>query len=121
LATALESETTLSQSIAVLRQQLAATQSTALARAIDKRVDVLFVPYTNAQMFLEGTPLYSCHATIFFCSLAGHAGAVLPGEVVGVHPFFGKNIRGFFVEVHLDDEAAATREIIHGYRKPFFF
>ena len=121
LATALESETTLSQSIAVLRQQLAATQSTALARAIDKRIDVLFVPYGNEQMFLKGTPLYSCRATIFFCSLAGHAGAVLPGEVVGVHPFFGKNIRGFFVEVQLDDEDAAMREIIHGYRKPFFF
>jgi hypothetical protein len=105
----------------VLRQQLAATQSTALARAIDKRVDVLFVPYGNEQMFLEGAPLYSCRATIFFCSLAGHAGAVLPGEVVGVHPFFGKNIRGFFVEVKLDNENAAMREIIHGYRKPFFF
>ena len=121
LATALESETTLSQSIAVLRQQLAATQSTALARAIDKRVDVLFVPYGNEQMFLEGSPLYTCHATIFFCSLAGHAGAVLPGEVVGVHPFFGKNIRGFFVEVQLENKDAAMREIIHGYRKPFFF
>jgi hypothetical protein len=121
LATALESEVTLSQSIAVLRQQLAATQSTALARAVDKRVDVLFVPYGNEQMFLAGAPLYSCRATIFFCSLAGHAGAVLPGEVVGVHPFFGKNIRGFFVEVKLDNEDAAMREIIHGYRKPFFF
>jgi hypothetical protein len=112
---------TLSQSIAVLRQQLAATQSTALARAIDKRVDVLFVPYGNEHMFVKSTPLYTCRVTIFFCSLAGHAGGVLPGEVVGVHPFFGKNIRGFFVEIKLDNEDAAMREIIHGYRKPFFF
>jgi hypothetical protein len=121
LATAGESEITLERSLAILRQQLTGVQSTALARAINKRIDVLFVPYGNEQMFLSGTPVYACRMTIFFCSKAGVAGAVLPGEITGVHPFFGKNIRGFFVEVHLDSEVAATREIIHGYRKPFFF
>ena len=121
LVTAQESETTLDKSLAVLRGQLAAVQSTALARAINKRIDVLFVPYGNERMFQSGTAVYSCRMTIFFCDKAGAVGSALPGEITGVHPFFGKNIRGFFVEVHLENEDAATREIIHGYRKPFFF
>jgi hypothetical protein len=105
----------------VLAVQVRQLEGTALARAINERIDVVFVPYANLSQFRAGQPLYSCAFTVFVCKQAGFAGDVLPGEVNSVHPFFGKPIRGVFVEAHIVDKLAATREIIHGSRAPFFF
>lgn len=105
----------------LVRRQIAALQSTALARAINERIDVIFVPYTNRANFTPGTRLYSCAFTIFYCERVGTVGAPLPGEISSVHPFFGKPIRGYFVEAKLKFDKAATREIIHGGHAPFFF
>lgn len=105
----------------VVKRQIAAIQVSALGRAIDQRIDVIFVPYSNRNQFLPGTKLYSCSFTVFFCREAGSVGIPLPGEAAGVHPFFGKPIRGFFVESKLRLDGAASQEIIHGGRKPFFF
>ena len=116
-----QNEMVLNRSKQVLTAQLANLQSSALARAIDKRIDVLFVPYGNERGFSEGDALYTCRLTVIFCSNAGKVGRPLPGEISSVHPFFGKPIRGNFFEVTLDDKGAAAREIIHGSRKPFFF
>ena len=105
----------------LIRRQIAALRSTALARAINERIDVIFVPYTNRSQFTPGTRLYSCAFTIFYCEGVGSVGAPLPGEIVSVHPFFGKPIRGYFVEAKLKFDKAATREIIHGGHAPFYF
>ncbi|MFO1034813.1 MAG: hypothetical protein U1E15_12345, partial [Hyphomicrobiales bacterium] len=121
MASAALLERDLEASRKVLSSQVKQLQSTALARAIDKRIDVIFVPYANLKSFRPGTPLYSCTFTVFLCSQSGFAGDVLPGEVNSVHPFFGKPIRGVFVEAHAVGDLAATREIIHGSRAPFFF
>ncbi len=111
----------LTKSIDVLQTQLAALETSALARALYKRIDVVFVPYGNESRFVEGQALYSCRFTILWCTLSGTVGQVLPGEVSSVHPFFGKPIRGSFVEMKLSNPDAAMREIIHGTRKPLFF
>jgi hypothetical protein len=116
-----ENKSTLQKSIVVLQEQLAALKSSALARALDKRIDVVFVPYGSEAQFKEGAALYSCAFTILLCEKAGTVGPPLPGEINSVHPFFGKPIRGRFVEVRLDTPDAAMREIIHGSRKPLFF
>jgi hypothetical protein len=116
-----ENKQTLQKSLGVLQDQLTQLQSSALARAITKRIDVVFVPYGNEQDFAQGKSLYSCTFTILLCSKAGVVGQSLPGEISSVHPFFGKPIRGSFVEVKLDTPDAAMREIIHGNRKPLFF
>ncbi len=92
-----------------------------MARALEKRIDVVFVPYGSEGRFQAGASLYSCTFTIFFCAKAGIIGQPLPGEINSVHPFFGKPIRGSFVELKLSNPDAAMREIIHGTRKPFFF
>jgi hypothetical protein len=92
-----------------------------LGRAVTSRVDVLFVPYGNEENFKAGSALYSCRLTIIFCHRAGQVGERVPGESNAVHPFFGKPIRGFFVEAKLEDENAASQEIIHAVRPPFLF
>ncbi len=53
--------------------------------------------------------------------LTGTVEISLPGESNAVHPFFGKPIRGYFVEAILDDKNAGSQEIIHAERPPFFF
>jgi hypothetical protein len=109
------------RSIGVLQSQLKTLETSALARARDKRIDVVFVPYGNERNFKQGDAVYSCTFTILWCSLAGTVGQQLPGEINSVHPFFGKPIRGSFVELKLSSPDAAMRETIHGTRKPLFF
>jgi hypothetical protein len=116
-----ESRATLVKSQRVLISQLAQLENSALARALQKRIDVVFVPYGNDGQFIEGSALYSCRFTILWCSKSGVVGKSLPGEISSVHPFFGKPIRGSFVEVKLSTPDAAMREIIHGTRKPLLF
>jgi len=111
----------LKESQAVIKLQIAALEGSALARAVKERVDVVFVPYANLDNFQPGTPLYSCLFTVILCQQAGFVGDAQPGEFNSVHPFFGKPIRGVFVEAKITKPVAATREIIHGTRAPLFF
>ena len=115
------SRATLLKSKNVLTEQIATLENSALARARDKRIDVVFVPYGNDNKFRQGAPLYSCMFTIILCSKVGEVGQPLPGEINSVHPFFGKPIRGSLVEVKLTAPDAAMREIIHGNYKPLLF
>jgi hypothetical protein len=105
----------------VLARQISELKNSPPGRAIEKRIDVVFVPYTNLQKFAPGTPLYSCALTIVFCSKAGEVGQALPGESTFTHPFFGKPVRGVFVEAELFNPDAAAREIIHAHHAPLYF
>ena len=105
----------------LLNKRISDLLQSPLGRAISSSVYVIFVPYGNEGSFKAGTPLYSCALTVVFCHRAGHVGVTVPGESNAVHPFFGKPIRGFFVEAILDDVGAASKEIIHAERPPFFF
>jgi hypothetical protein len=111
----------LARSRSIIETQIAELKITPLVRAIHERIDVLFVPYGNEENFVSGSSLYSCALTIIWCRKAGVVGERFPGESASVHPFFGKPIRGIFVEVQLSDQHAATREIIHANRSPLFF
>jgi hypothetical protein len=121
IISAQESQEQLLANRTVLSKQIAAVELSAVGRAIHTRIDVVFVPYTNAKNFSPGEKLYSCAFTILWCKDAGQIGEPLPGEFNTVHPFFGKPIRGTFVEAITVSPEAAKREIIHGTRAPFFF
>jgi hypothetical protein len=111
----------LANSRKVLARQIADIKNSPPGRAIEKRIDVVFVPYTNLANYAPGTKLYSCAFTVILCAPAGEVGATLPGESSYVHPFFGKPIRGVFAEIKLSNPGAAAREIIHAKHKPLFF
>jgi hypothetical protein len=96
-------------------------QATPLGRAIESPVTVLFVPYTNAAKFSRGKPIYGCLLTILFCGKVGEVGKPVSGEVRAVHPFFGKPVRGYFVNVRLVEPEAAKRELLHVGRPPLLF
>ena len=120
LASAQRRLSLLGDSKKILDKRISDLLQSPLGRAIDSRVYVIFVPYGNEKSFQAGTPLYSCALTVIICRRAGKVGAAVPGESNTVHPFFGKPIRGFFVEAILNDTDAASQEIIHAGRPPFF-
>lgn len=103
-----------------LQTEIALMESSTYGRATKEPVDVLFVPYTNTGRYVSGAPLYSCRLTMILCWRAGVVGEAVPGEVHMVHPFFGKPIRGSFVEVVLTDPEAVNKEVIHAGHAPFY-
>ncbi len=121
LKSAGERQKMLRDNATMLKQRIAEIEASALGRAARGRVDVIFVPYGNERSFKTGRELYTCALTVIICHRAGVIGEVLPGESTAVHPFFGKPLRGNFVEAKLSDEDAASEEIIHAGRPPFFF
>lgn len=121
LKSAGERQALLRDNAAMLRTRIAEIEASALGRAVNSRIDVIFVPYGNERSFRPGVPLYTCALTVIVCHRAGVVGEKLPGESTAIHPFFGKPLRGYFVEAKLSDPDAASEEIIHAGRPPFFF
>ncbi len=105
----------------IINRGIAEVSATPLARASKAPVVVLFVPYVNAANFKPDEPLYACSLGILWCEKVGYTGKAIAGEAVSVHPFFGKNIRGIFVEAILLSPEAAKKEVLHVGRPPLFF
>ncbi|MEO0329129.1 MAG: hypothetical protein AAF217_11105 [Pseudomonadota bacterium] len=121
LSEATTAKVTLQNSISVLNNSIEELEKTPMIRALEKPVNVLFVPYDNANAYEAGKPLYTCTLAIFWCSKVGTVGESLGGEITTTHPFFGKPMRGQFVEANLTEKSAALKEIIHVGRPPLFF
>jgi hypothetical protein len=121
LDSAMTRQALLANSKGILEERIAELIATPLGRATRSRVDVLFIPYGNEIQFKTGEPLYVCALTIVLCRRIGQVGGVIPGESNTIHPFFGRPLRGFFAEALLDDPTAASAEVIHAGRPPFFF
>ena len=96
-------------------------QETPLGRAIESPVVVLFVPYANASQFRKGRPIRACLLSILLCEKVGVVGKPVSGEVRAVHPFFGKPVRGYFVNVRLEEPEAAKRDLLHVGMAPLLF
>ncbi len=114
-------EKTLNNSLSVLENSISELQKTPMIRALEEPVNVLFVPYDNLDAYTKDEHLYTCAIAIIWCSEVGTVGSPIGGEIVTTHPFFGKPIRGQFVEANLTEKSAAQKEIIHVGRPPLFF
>lgn len=112
---------TLDNSLNVLSNSITELEHTPMIRALEAPINVLFVPYDNLDAYEQGEHLYTCAFAIFWCSNVGTVGAPIGGEITTTHPFFGKPLRGQFVEAHLSVNSAAKKEIIHVGRPPLLF
>jgi hypothetical protein len=112
---------TFNNSLQLLSSSIAELEATPMIRALEQPVNALFVPYDNLDNYTSNDGLYACAFAIFWCHKIGTVGAPIPGEIKTIHPFFGKPMRGQFVEANFTDASAVKKEIIHVGRPPLFF
>jgi hypothetical protein len=77
-----------------------------LFRAVDRKLDLAFVPYTQLDGVTPKAEIYACAWGIFFCSSVGHVAEVLEGEVTQPDPW-GTPARGLYAVLSLTDQSAA--------------
>lgn len=86
----------------------------------EKSLPFAFVPYTNEDAAKVGMPMYSCYLRVIFCSKVGEIVAVHADEEKLRHPINNEDIRGFLVELKLDDELAAKDKVLFIGGGPLF-
>jgi hypothetical protein len=90
-------------------------------KAVEQKLTVGFVPYSNAGKTTAGTPIYGCSLGIIACRKVGQVDEVLDGEVIDKHPFFNKDLRGLFVRVNFKDTKCDRTQVLFLGKAPLFF
>jgi hypothetical protein len=108
------------QTVADYEALLADLESAPLMMAARGDIAVAIVPYDNSNAAKPGAPIYACRIGLIGCSKVGRVGATLPGEVVGKHPLFNKDLRGRMIRLELEDNRAIEKLVLHLGRAPLF-
>lgn len=77
-----------------------------------------FVPYENEKAIAPGVAVYACKLKLVWCSKVGTVHAVTHDEEKARHPLFPNDVRGFLVELDLQDKAAAKETVIFFGSRP---
>ncbi|MBA3538293.1 MAG: hypothetical protein H0T79_01570 [Deltaproteobacteria bacterium] len=88
-------------------------------RAIDHKVVLAFVPYSNLKNVKKDTKLYGCSWGLVACSRAGKITTILEGEVQDIHPHDESVQRGVMVEVEVV-EGSANDIVLFAGGKPLW-
>lgn len=86
-------------------------QSRPLFQAVERKLNIAFVPYTQIDGVVPGAEVLSCVWGIFACKSVGVVAAVMPGEVVLPDPW-GNQARGQYAVLTLRDEEAARDKVL---------
>ena len=87
----------------------------------EQRLNFAFVPYDNQANAVVGAAVYDCYLNMIFCRRVGTVKQIFPGEEQAIHPIFKTLIRGFLIQMNLDNaESAKSRTVFLG-RKPVLF
>ena len=83
-----------------------------------QRLYFAFVPYDNQASAIVGAAVYDCYLNMVACRKVGTVKQIFAGEEQAVHPIFKTQIRGFLIQLNLDNaESAKSRTVFLG-RKP---
>jgi len=77
-----------------------------LFRAVEKSLDVAFVPYTQIDGMKAGAGVYDCVWGLFNCKQVGTVAEIVPGEVILPDPW-GTTTRGQFAVLELREHHSA--------------
>lgn len=91
-----------------------------VAMGADAEHTFAFVPYDNEGSAKVGAPVYSCFAKILFCSKVGTIKSVSKEEEKVRHPIFHRDVRGFLVDMDLEDGKAAKDKVLFFGSAPLF-
>jgi hypothetical protein len=89
-------------------------------RAVNSKVQLAFVPYTNKGNVKVGTKLYGCHWGLVWCKNIGTISTIIDGEVQDIHPHDESVQRGFMVEINVDKDWEGEAVMFAG-SKPLWF
>jgi len=82
-----------------------------LFQAIEKSMDIAFVPYTQLEGVERGGTVYDCVWGLFACREVGTVTEVVPGEVILPDPW-GNQARGQYAVLELQDHTAAKSKTL---------
>ncbi|HEY5949526.1 MAG TPA: hypothetical protein VIV40_28725 [Kofleriaceae bacterium] len=89
-------------------------------RAVNGKVVLAFVPYTNLKHIKTGTKLYGCSWGLVVCSRVGKVKATIDGEVQDIHPHDQSVQRGVMVEIELSTPSAEGNSVLFAGGKPLW-
>ncbi len=92
--------------IAQIDEMVEQIEERALFRALDKDLELAFVPYTQLPGMTPGAEVYQCFWGLVFCRSVGTVAERIPGEVVQPDPW-GSTTRGEYVVLNLRAHDAA--------------
>jgi hypothetical protein len=97
---------------------LASIDASPYRLAIDQDVTLGFVPYDNAAAAKSGAALIACKTSLLFCDRVGEVGDALAGEVRGLHPVTGLEVRGQLVRVTLAPGRTVPDSVLYAGEPP---
>ncbi|MEZ4361641.1 MAG: hypothetical protein R3B48_15750 [Kofleriaceae bacterium] len=89
-------------------------------RAVERKVVIVFIPYTNLPNVKVGTKLYGCSWGLTLCSRVGRVISLLDGEVQELHPHDESVQRGVMAEIELSKPAAGEDKVLFAGGKPLW-
>jgi hypothetical protein len=87
----------------------------------DSTVYFAFVPYDNRNSASIGNAVYDCFLNMVVCKKVGTVKQVFGGEEHATHPIFKTDIRGFLIQMQLEQPESAKSKTVFLNRKPLFF
>ena len=101
----------LAERMATLDELAAELKSRPVYQAVEKRMDVAFVPYTQIDGVVTGAPVYSCVWGLFFCEQVGTVSELVAGEIMLADPW-GTPQRGQYAVLNLWDRESAKSKTL---------
>jgi hypothetical protein len=89
-------------------------------RAVNGKVVLAFVPYSNLRNVKAGTKLYGCSWGLVMCSRVGKVKTTIDGEVQDIHPHDESVQRGVMVEIELSTPSAEGNSVLFAGGKPLW-
>jgi len=108
--------------IAQIDEMVAQIEDRPTFQALDKDLELAFVPYTQLDGITAGAEVYDCLWGVVWCRSVGKVAERVPGEVVQADPW-GSSTRGEYVVLDLSDHDAAHAKTLRirswkGAQKP---
>lgn len=101
----------LAQKLAKIDEMEQKLKGRPIFRAIESRMDVAFVPYTQIDGVAVGADVYDCVWGLFHCKRVGKVTEVVPGEVILPDPW-GNQARGQYAVMSLSDHDSAKSKTL---------
>jgi hypothetical protein len=106
-----------------LRQAIATAKQSPyyLNASGQQRLYFAFVPYDDQANAVAGAAIYDCYLNMILCRKVGTVKQIFPGEEQAIHPIFKTQIRGFLIQMNLDNAEAAKSKTVFLGSKPVLF